>query len=215
MNPLLIRRRGMMQAATPPSTLVFHNYLVYDGAAYIQTDILLPQNGAVKTYVKLGNLRRAEGYFSALDNSANIVFGVRSTSFTNFVGEAFYDSTSYSRRTGGINWANHSNANMWITPSAFSAADTTLTFTKGSTLPTSGLIFGQAKSSNPFRGQMAVIYIYDDSAQNVTNLAGFTGLVPLYTLKPCEYNNQCGLWCEETNRFYGNTAGVGTLNIAD
>lgn len=145
-------------------------------------------------------------------DSSQLVFGLNTVAGTNFIGEAFYDSSTYVKRTGGISWSAHRNANLWITPKAFSAADATITFTKGSTPPTNPIILANAKTSR-FLGSMGRFYIYDDAAQNVTTLAGFNSITPVYTLCPCTFNGEAGMWCVETSTFIGKTGGSGTLTV--
>lgn len=211
--PSLLRRRQMMMSKS--ALPIFHNYLVFDGNAQIDTDIPLPLNGAIKTFVMLGNKARNQGLFSAKDESNNdvvTIFSVRSSDNTGSYRYG-YGVISYSA-SGGINWTNHKNCNAWITPKACSFLDNTRTLVKGDILPTKGIIIGYGKP-NCFEGGMGVFYIYDNSAENITSLTDFESITPLYTLHPCEYNGTCGFWCIEKNKFYGNSSQIGTITVAD
>lgn len=217
MNPLLIRRRGMMQVQGSGSTPEFHTYLIFDGTAYIETDIILPEDFSIR--VSLGNeARHQQAIFSAY-NGSNFVFAFwmnSSTNNNNRVFSARYDSTSTLSSLSSLSW-NNTRYNLFMTPFRFGYGNTVAAnYTKGSVRPTSGLNIGRPLStSTSYTGKSGTFRIYDDAAKNANSYNYFDNYTPIYTLAPCLYNGEAGLWCLETNRFYGNSAGVGTIIVDD
>ena len=87
-----------------------------------------------------------------------------------------------------------------------------MNITKGTATPALGLDIGTADAT-AFSGYMETIRVFGSDAKNVTSVSELNNYTPVYTLKPCTYNGEAGLWCEETSTFYGNTAGAGTLTV--
>lgn len=199
-----------------PSLPKLYGRLVFDGTAYINTGLFLPENGSIRTYVRCSGAR-AQGFFSAnavIDGANSSVLLIRNTATGNngiYYGK--YDSKTDLANGGTIALNSHLNFNIWITPKAFAAGDKIKTFTRGSTPPTSQIYIAPS-STNRFKGAMETFYIYDSAAANVTTLNGFSGLPPVYTLRPCMYNGQCGYWVVETGTFLGNSnPNGGTLSV--
>lgn len=104
---------------------------------------------------------------------------------------------------------------FWMTCKRWGFGSTSKTFTKGPDTPTGPLIIGQMPSltGQPYTGKMKTFYVYDDETMDVTTNAGFNDFTPVYSLKPCTYDSEAGLWCEQLQKFYGNSAGSGTLSV--
>lgn len=206
-----------MQAQGSGSAPEFHTYLVFDGTAYIETDIILPEDFSIR--VTIGNeARHQQAIFSAY-NGSNFVFALWMNSSTNNnhrVFSARYDSTSTLSSTSSLPFTTQ-RYSLFMTPLGFGYGNTVaVNYTKGSVRPTSGLNIGRPLSTaTPYTGKSGAIRIYDDAAKNANSYDYFDNYTPIYTLRPCLYNGEAGLWCEETNRFYGNTAGGGILTVAD
>lgn len=196
---------------------VFYSYLVFDGIAYIDTDILIPENGSIRFPC---GYETTKGY-QILFNNGGRIYAYLNTS-TNSTRRAFssaYDSSStqVSGTTLTLAWT-YNSYSFFLTPKRIGFGTTSKTFTKGSSRPTTGLVIGQnaAHTGTPFTGRLTGhIRIYGSDAQNVTQDSNFSNYTPIYTLRPCTYNGEAGLWCVETNKFYGNTAGAGTLTATN
>ena len=217
MNPLLIRRRGMMTTQGSGSAPEFHTYLVFDGTAYIETDIILPQDFSIRAAI--GNEARYQQAIFSAYNGSNFVFALWMNSSTNINNRVFsvrYDSTSTLSSSSFLPW-NKTRYNIYMTPFRFGYGFTVADdYTKGSVRPTSGLNIGRPLStSTPYTGKTGAFRIYDDAAKNADSYNYFDNYTPIYTLTPCIYNGEAGLWCNETSRFYGNTAGAGVLTVDD
>ena len=218
----LLRRRQMMLAGggspTPPTPtwLVFYDRLIFDGTAYIETDIIPDSNDSYR--VTLGNetQKKAQRYFLlATENSGFTgVFLGSSTNSTKRYFSVYYGSTS-TKATPTMNFST-TETTVWLTPHKFGYGSTaTSTFTKGSNAPSGPLVIGQSPSGvgQPFTGRMGWFRVYGSDAENCAKSTDFDSYTPKYFLRPCTYNGEAGLWCEETRKFYGNSAGSGTLTV--
>ena len=221
MNTLL-RRRAMIAAGgspTPPPTPtpVFYDYLVFDGTAYIDiSGLSVPSDFSV--FVRLGNETNKAAqrlfYFYGSPNGFSAILNSSTTSTTRCFGIYYGGSSAASgNRTLAFSTTAYS---FFLTPKRFGWGNTAYTFTKGNSTPTGNLILGMNNtgSGNPYSGTMKSFRIYGSDAQDVTNATDlFNDYTPVYTLKPCTYNGEAGMWCEETSTFFGNTAGAGTLSV--
>ena len=201
-----------------PDVLQFYDYLTFDGTAYIQTDLLLPENGSVRTY--LYNMTKKQcGIFRALDNSNNMVFGLEvggSDANNHRFNIRYYKTTNDD--SGAYAWGNYNSGQVYMTSSRCQVPGRLKIFTKGSVMPTKGIQLVYARnnaSGNIFKGSMSTFHIYGSDTQSVTSWAAFEGFTPVYTLRPCTYYGEAGMWCVETNTFYGNSASSGTLTVSN
>ena len=222
----LLRRRAMIAAGgssptppTPPTPtgVVFYDQLIFDGTAYIDTDITPAADSSFR--VQLGNETQkvAQRVFQVpADNSTTI--GMIYGSNTGTGGR--YLSISY-----GASSAVYTNWRiLWTVPTfAFFLTSKNVgygntvnhTITKGNNNPSGTLVLGSnaAHSGNPYTGTMWTFRVYGSETADLTTNKGFNDYTPVYTFRPCTYNGEPGMWCEENSTFYGNTAGAGTLSV--
>lgn len=196
---------------------VFYDRLVFDGTAYIETDIIPDANASYKVSVGDETLHAAQRLFiTPATNTTNIgIFLGSSTTSTRRVFSVYYGASSAVSTSEGFNFATAERYNLWLTPNHFGWGDQSHSITRGENTPSDGLILGSNTShtGQPFTGTMGVFYIYGSDAQNATSSSDFSSFTPVYTLRPCTYNGEAGMWCEETSTFYGNSAGAGTLSV--
>lgn len=196
---------------------VFYSCLIFDGTAYIDTDVLMPENGSIrfttgyeteKKYQVLLNFGgRVYAYFNNSTNSANRYFS------------SAYDSgtTQVSGTTFATGWT-YISYSFFLTPKRIGVGSSSTTFTKGSSRPESGLVVGMnaAHTGTAFTGAInGYIRIYGSDAQNATSYSDLGNYTPVATLRPCTYAGEAGLWHVEEGVFYGNSAGAGTLIAAN
>ena len=199
-------------------TPVFYDYLVFDGTAYIETDIVPGADDSFRCGFGSETQRVAQRMFMVeCTNSA--MTGVVLNSSTNNTKRQFsqyYGSTSSLSSNRTLNFSYNRFA-FFLTPKRMGWGSTAYTQTKGNNTPTGGLIIGSnvAHTGQPYTGSIGIFRIYGSDAQNVSSDSGFNSYTPVYTLRPCTYNGEAGLWCVETNKFYGNTAGAGTLTASN
>lgn len=221
----MLRRRQMMLAGgspTPPGPAepVFYDQLVFDGVAYIDTTIVPPNNASMRVTFGNETLKAAQRCF--------FVPGAETTTFMAMLLNTGTTSTTrkFSVYYGGgtaLNTAktlafSSTRVGFFMTPYRFGWGNTAgniTTYSKGSDTPGGGLILGSNSVHNgsPFSGTMEQFEIYGSDAQNVTTNNGFASYTPVYTLRPCTYNGEAGMWCVETSQFFGNTAGAGNLTV--
>lgn len=204
--------------ATPPTPQPeFHTRLFFDGTAYIDTDILMPEDGSIRIPLGYETGKKSQVLF----NAGGRVYATLNSN-TNATNRAFsfaYDASSpqISGTTIACAWAT-SAYSVFLTPKRGGYGGNSATFTKGSSRPATGFVFGQnaAHTNVPFTGAInGWIRIYGSDAQNATSYSDLANYTPVYTLRPCTYNGEAGLWCVQTSTFYGNTAGAGTLTCGD
>ena len=206
----------------PPAGLVYYDRLVFDGTAYIETDIVPPENASIR--IPLGNetTKGAQRLFMwGGTNSA--AFGAMLNSETTSsirMWSAYYGQSAYVSKSTSSSRLNFSTARytFFLTPSRWGWGSTAVSFTKGGETPSSALILGSnlGKSGTPYTGTMGIVRIYGSDAQNATSASDLVdNYTPVYTLYPCTYNNVAGMWCVETSTFYGNTAQSGTLSVSN
>ena len=207
----------MMVRDTAPAP-IFHARLVFDGQAAIATDIPIPSDGSVRFYTCGRETTKAgQAIFSAQNDSDNTVAGVALSSATNSTTRTFivrYASTTAVSNNKTLGFSTESYG-LFMTPNGFGWGSTFYSYTKGSNPPTKGIIFGMGISASKFTGQIGRVFIYGADAKNCQSTTAFSSYTPVYNLRPCTYLGEAGLWCVETSTFYGNTAGVGTLSVAD
>ena len=209
----LVFQKG--SSPTPSIQPVFYDRLVFDGTAYIETGITPPADASF--LVRLGNetVNGAQRCFlcpSSNDGYIGITYGNNANSryFNVYYGQASTVSSTHYLAFSTTTY------NFFLTPNRFGwGNNTSYTFTRGAENAAGSLILGSNISHNgqPYTGTMDEFKIYGSDAQNVTNANDFSSYTPVYTLRPCTYNGEAGMWCVETSTFYGNTAGEGTLSV--
>lgn len=214
----LLRRRQMMLAGgspTPSIQPVFHKYLVFDGDACIETDIVFPANCSIKVFLGKESLHVNQGIFNAGDStngSIRLFLSNATTKNTRNIA-VFYDSTAY--LLGKDLSFSSDEFNCFITPNGYGWGTLFYSYTKGNNHPNAALAFGTKSGGQRYTGSMRDFLVYGSDAAGCQNASAFSGYTPVITLKPCTYNGENGLWCVETSTFYGNTAGVGQLSVMD
>lgn len=215
-SDLVFQKGGGPTPPPPPAhTLVFYEKLRFDGTAYIDTDIV--PDAQASYGVKLGNetLTAAQRIFIVPANGTNIgAILSSSTTSTNRQFGIYYGSSSAASSNRTLPFS-YDTYNFFLTPSRFGWGDVTYTITKGSNTPTAGLILGAntAHTGQAYTGTMGAFGVYGADAKNAASYAALIAFTPYRTLQPCLYDNEAGMWCLETNTFYGNTAGAGSLSV--
>ena len=208
----LLRRRQMMIGDGPQ----FHTWLVFDGTAQVQTDIMLPTNGSVRVACGYETVKGQQGIFGAY-NGTKFVFGIWLSSQTTSTQRKL--SSRYCNTSGAVDVPEINFTTdyflSFITPNKWGYWSHSWATKKGTLVPDSGIIIGNPAGGQNFTGRIATLSIYDSSAQNAGSWEELGGYTPAYTLRPCLYRREAGLWCVETDTFYGNTAGAGHLTVAD
>lgn len=216
MDTMLRRRAMMVSGVEPPEPPEFYDYLYFDGTAHIQTNIFIPADGSIRVPLGKETVKAQQGLFAEKNSNNAAITAVFYNSSTTSTARHFgirYRNTS-SSSANNLNFSNNT-FNFFLTPKKYGWGTTAYSVTKGSATPASGLDFGFLSGSQSYTGRMGVIEIYGSDAQDVATFSGFETYTPIYTLKPCKYNGQDGLWCVETSTFYGNTAGSGTLTASN
>lgn len=215
----LLRRRMMFDtgSAPPPAPApVFYDLLVFDGTAYIDTDIVPAANSSF--LVALGNetLKAAQRLFAlSAENSTRIGAALANTTTSTYRYFGIYYAASSAVSTAQRVAFSYATYNFWLTPNKFGFGSNGYSITKGNNAPNGGVVLGslETHSGQAYTGTMGTFYIYGSDAQNASSASDFANYTPVYALRPCEYNGEAGLWCVETSTFYGNTAGAGTLTV--
>lgn len=212
----LLRRR-MMGAGTPPG-VVFYDKLIFDGTAYIDTDIV-PQDN-VSYRVQLGDeTQKVTQRLFMLRAGTNGLIGTLLNASTDATGRQFsiyYGSSTYADNTRRLNWT-YPRYGFFLTPKRFGIGGSSYTITKGADAPTGtlGLGINVSHTGQAYTGSMSIFRIYGSEAQDVDTYAGFNAYQSIVTLRPCTYYGEAGMWYVEGNKFFGNTAGAGTLSVAN
>lgn len=213
----LLRRRIILAGEPPAPAPTLYAYLKFDGVAYIDTDYVLPANCSIR--VTIGNEvnKAAQRVFfagtssSSGDGGIGLIYG-GSTSSTSRQMLPYYDSKSQLASDKVVNFTTASFS-YWMTPLRYGWGTLGYTYTKGSYHTASPLVFGSMSnhSGNPYSGVLRQVRIYGEDAKNATKDADFNNYTPIATFKPCIYQGKSGMWLVEESKFYGNTAGAGTL----
>ena len=200
---------------TPPGPViepVFYDKLVFDGVAHIDTDYVLPEMCSVRVNLGGETNKAAQRVFRASTNGLiQMHYDSNTTSDTRSV-TVYYDSTTVSgRQTRGFSQSLY----FWMTPSYFGWGNTAHPLTRGSSHPTGVLQIGGWNSGNPYSGWMSTFRVWGSNAQNATSAYDLDNYSSVASFRPCTYNGEAGLWYVEGNKFFGNTAGAGTLTVAN
>lgn len=212
---------GGVEPPTPPGPTiepVFYNYLYFDGTAYIDTDLVPPENASFRCNFGMETTKGAQRYFgmaAANGSTTNLFLNNSTTSSTRYFTTYYQSSSSVS--AGKTLAFSTSTFNFFLTPDRFAPGTGPYTITGGTSAHSGGIVFGSnaSHSGNPYTGRMTRFRVYGSDARNCTTYSDFDNYTPVYTFRPCTYNGEAGLWCEETSEFFGNTAGSGTLTASD
>lgn len=217
MDLMMMRRAIIMGQPTGPAP-EFYNKLVFDGTAFIQTDYVIPELGSIA--ILLCGYEKVQApqniFFIPSQNDATIGTGVVLANGTSSSGRTFagiYDCGSWYTTPLRFTYTSYS---LFMTPKRYGYGNASKVITKGSTSPGTGICFGGGRSTNtPFTGSFETVTIYDSTAQDATQFKSLTAFTPVATFRPCLYEGEAGLWHVEGRRFYGNTAGAGTLTVSN
>ena len=211
---------------------VFYDRLVFDGTAYIDTDIRCSNGQSFNVWLGNETVKAAQRVF-LMDCGQSTTLGLLYTSVTNTsyrrMGIYYASSVQGSRQYAWTNttynffmtpevkyplWINGKQVTA-VTNSNGKASLTIPALSKGTYSVQSDLFIGTSSghSGQAYSGEMGTFYIYGSDAADVTSPSGFSSYTPVYTLRPCTYDGAAGFWCVETSKFYGNTAGSGTLSV--
>ena len=208
------RRRQMMSQGGQALTPVFYDRLIFDGDSVIETDISLPEGCSIRVTLRDETKKTAQGVFSCGSStngySARLYYG-GSTNTTKRNMAMCYDSKSYIANRD-LNFSNSSYA-FFMTPYGYGWGNDFYTYTKGTDHSSDGVLFLAPASSNQrFTGKMQTFYVYGSDASG-NQSSNFSNYTPVITLRPCTYNGQAGMWYVEGSKFFGKTAGDGTLTV--
>lgn len=198
---------------------VFYNKLVFDGNAYIVTDIIPPTKGSFVSRFGNESIKGVQRVFFCNAESSTLIglnYGTGTTSNTRRI-NYYYGKNGVVLTNKDLNFS-VMEYDTFLTPKMIFINDRSYTYNEGSNSAIGFLVLGQhpnPTTTPPYSGTMETFYIYGSNAMDVSSLAGFLDYTPVYTLRPCTYNGEAGMWCVETNRFYGNSAGLGTLTVTD
>ena len=199
---------------TAPSP-IFHAKLIFDGVAYIDTSVPMPEDGTLRAVFGWETEKKYQVLFS-FDGKV----GTYLNSSTNGTSRDFtctYDgATGTSGTAFGLGWS-YNSYSFFLTPKRAGIGNNAHTFTKGNSRPTNGLVVGQnaAHTGTPYTGAVQRIRLYGSAAQNATTNSALDNYTPVANLRPCTYLGEAGLWWVEQGLFFGNSAGAGQLSVAD
>jgi len=203
--------------APTPTGPVFYDNLIFDGTAYIDTDIVPSASASFKVVLGEETSHRAQRVFrcQAANSTTTGLILSDSTGDTNRWLDVFYGTSS---RAGNrsLTW-DEPIYTFFLTPNRYGFGNISSTITNGGNDATGGIILGSnvSHNGNPYTGIMRTFYIYGSDAQNCTKASDFSNYTPVATLRPCIYGGRAGMWHVEGERFYGNTAGSGTLTVSN
>lgn len=193
----------------------FFDYLVFDGNSWLDTGLSIPANGSIRMTLGGETSKDSQRVYSAWDSGSGgivLTYG-GGTNATNRQMVAYYDSSNY-LTAQTLAWS-YTSFNFYQTPKRFGWGSAGYAYTKGNAHPSAGLRLGQWGDTHPaYTGYMKEVQIYGEDAQNCASFSAFDSYTPVYTLKPCLYAGQAGIWIVETSTFVGN-AGGGTLSVRD
>lgn len=194
----------------------FYDLLVFDGVAYVITDLFIPSNGSIAC-MNIGNeLQRIPSQYIIVGYDITIKFGIwinsNTSSSRRYISWRYNMSrTQLSNLT--IPFNSYPQVNYWMTPNRAGYNNESRTITMGTEKPEDPLVIGGSNYGNCFTGSMGTITIYNSDAQNVSSLNDLLQFTPAYTLRPCLYHNNAGFWNVEQHKFYGNGADSGSLSV--
>lgn len=222
MNPLLIRRRGMMQAAAAPPADGQLEWLETDGVAYINTTYIGRQPRSVKAKVKIpqllstGCLIGCEGTSSEPDGNKYIPLRVVLNPYRLCFGYNYYynggsvDISQYIADGKIIDAYCKIKTGSQVLGAKEEGGGSYATYSKTSTANISSnynmYIFACNRANTP-------VYHCENGTRilEMTIYSDFNMTTELLTFKPWRLNGEVGLMDMLTNTFYGNAAGSGAF----
>ena len=209
-----VLRRRLMMANQGESPLKFYDELVFDGTAYIDTDYVFPTNCSIVAAFGNETLKAAQRVFMAYDGNGYIgllLGGATNTTRRQIL--PYYDNSTYIVSNRYLNFT-YTEYTFFLTPYRYGWGNNSYTFTKGSKHPTTPVSFGHYSiSGQPYTGTMTTFSVHSGATSSTNTADKVAALPTVATFRPCTYNGEAGLWHVETNTFYGNTAGSGTLSV--
>ena len=212
-------------SVTAVAAPVFFSKINLQGGAYIETDIMLPENFSMILVCDNANTGSTQGYgIIGCSGATSGRFELNRNSLgNNFSKNYYYYGTDNYTGSLQLNTTDYPSWTPWMTPNKYGNGGATKTYTKGAGTPNGVLVVGKTSHANKYQGFFyassslngGCIKILGDYAQNAAGYEDLVSMAALYTLKPCVYNNEHGLWCLENNKFYGNTASVGTITCSN
>ena len=149
---------------------VFYDYLVFDGTAYIQTDIIPSSlasylgNFGNETLTGAGAGQRMF-IVPATSNQTGFIISPSSSTNTYRQFSVYYGSTATSGNKR-LNWTTK-QYDVFLTPSRCGYANSVVSITKGNGTPNAGLCLGQNPKSTgqAYTGKMGIFKVYGDDAK--------------------------------------------------
>lgn len=220
MDALLHRRimmsTGGIEPPEPPESLVFYDRLIFDGTAYIDTDVIPPSGASFRLVLGNETGKRAQRVFAVgCNNDAmiGVVYNSNTTSTRRYF-SYYYGTTSSISSSLNLDFTT-TEYRFFLTARRIGIGTNVTMYTSGSNSPSSGLLIGTntEHTGNPFTGEIGTMQIYGNDTIGVASYDGFDNYTPQYTFRPCTVNGEAGLWCVEKSKFYGNSANGGTLTV--
>ena len=211
----LLKRRQMMLVEKP----VFYNNLYFDGAAYIDTDIIPTGQNTFRVSIGYESQKSAQHVYDFLTTNGRVrlSYGSNTTSTTRKVNIWYDGSGSGSLKSVDVAFSVDYYSTI-LTPYRFFYYSEKTEFSGGGNgVGTGPLVIGalSSHSGNFFTGRISQFRIYGPDAKDITVGSQLNNYTPVITLRPCTYKGEAGLWYVEGNKFYGNTAGSGTLTASN
>ena len=207
-----------MMAQGGGGTPEFHTYLVFNGTAYIDTDIVPQLNCSFTCGLGNETLHATQRLFGVPCENSSLISAIynSSTNSSTIYFSVHYDSAS-SLSSSRTRLFSSGRYGFFMTPNGFGWSSTYYSYTKGNNAPSGAITIGSRPdhSGQAYTGKISAFRVYGADASGVNTYNGFDAYTPIVTLQPCIYNGEAGLWCEELHRFYGNSAGAGTLSVGD
>ena len=199
---------------TPPSGVVFYDFLVFDGTAYIETNYVLPANCSIGGNFGYESQKISQRVFRSQGGGGYILLNYGgSTTTTRRQLVIFNDSSSALVSNLYVNFS-YNSYSFFMTPFKYGIGNTSNSYTKGNKHPTGGIVFGDGIGGQAFTGRMREFKVYDSGAASAASAIDLeNNYTPVATFRPCTYNGEAGFWYVEGNQFFGNTAGSGTLSV--
>ncbi len=199
-----------------PGAVVYYDYLVFDGVAYVDVSLNIPTGFSIA--VMLGDeTRKAEQRVFIGSGASSANFGLNYNANTSAATRKM--NVYYGKSSAVITGQSYSFSNtifgFFLTPNRMGINGTAYSITKGNYAPTGNITLGSnvSHSGYPYTGKMGTFKIFGTDAQDVTTFSGFDSYTPVFTLRPCTYNGTPGMYCVETETFFGNSASAGSLSV--
>ena len=195
----------------------FYTWLVFDGTAYIDTDIVPPEDATFNVSGGAELNRAAQRLFQQTSTTGyyrTVFEGTSTTATTRSISASYNSSSSVITRTMGFGSPFYS---LFLTPNGLGWGTSFESFTKGEGTVDGALCIGAYfnRSSNPYSGAFGTFNIYGSDAQNVTTASDLSNYTAVKKLRPCIYEGEDGFWNVQDGCFYGNSASSGSVSVAE